>query len=545
MAKRPVVSRTAQLASENDELRARLNEAEETLRAIQSGEVDAVVVSGPDGSERIFTLKGAEYAYRALVEAMNEGAATIAGDGTVLYCNRKFTDLLELPHERVIGANVILLVCEPDKQTFSALFSGAIAGEAGKAEIQLRARNSTFAPVYVSLSPLQVNDSPAVCLVVTDLAEHKKREALIAAGSLARSILEHAAEAIAVCGQDGQIVMANEALRQLCGSNPLWEPLDRVLPLEVVTGSVAGGQQTRRFSVSEALQGNRFRAEEVIYRTSNGQGGEDGMRWLLLTSGPTMSGSQVVGCVLTLLDITNRKMAEKALLRNEKLAATGQLAATIAHEINNPLAAVHNLLYLIENETNPAQARAYSALAAQELTRVSHITKQTLAFYRDLTNPEAIRLSQLIDEVLALYAREITGRRAVVEKRYQIPGDVYGFPGEMRQVFSNLIRNAIQAVAEGGHLLLQIRPSRRKGRAGVAVFIVDNGHGIRPELHSRIFEPFFTTKGQKGTGLGLWVARDLVLKHDGIIQVRSRVVAGRSGSCFYVFLPSPSPPVSS
>jgi PAS domain S-box-containing protein len=537
MAKRISGVRPEELEAENKELRARLAEAEETLHAIQSGEVDAVVVSGPEG-EQVFTLRGAEYAYRSLVEAMNEGAATISAEGTILYCNKKFTSLLQLPQETVIGNPVISLISVADQQSFTTLFCNALFGDMGKAEIHLQLSDGSASPTYVSLSPLQVNDAPAACMVVTDLRELKKSEGVIAAGNLARSILEHATEAIAVCDQDGRIVMANEALRQLCGREPLLEHLDNLLPLEVVIGNSETGPVTRPFSVATALNGNRIKAEEVLLRSPEDRSREqDGKSWLLLTSGPTMIGTQVVGCVLTLLDVTHRKMAEKALLRNEKLAATGQLAASIAHEINNPLAAIHNLLFLIENEKDAKNIQSYAAMATSELMRVSHITKQTLAFYRDLTNPEKVEISQVLDEVLALYAKEIDARKVVIEKAYDIPGVVDGFRGELRQVFANLIRNAIQALNTGGRLRLYVKPTRHGGKQGVGIFVMDNGAGIKPEVRSRIFEPFFTTKGQKGTGLGLWVARDLVLKHSGFIQVRSSVTPGCSGSCFFVFFP--------
>jgi PAS domain S-box-containing protein len=511
-----------------EELRLRLAEAEETLRAIQSGDVDAVVVSGPEG-QQIYTLRGAEYAYRALVEAMNEGAATVASDGTILYCNQRVPSILQVASEKLIGSRVNSFIAKPDRQTFSALFARALAGEGGKAEIQFLVSDGSLTPAYVSLSRLAVDATPAVCMVITDLREYKQREELIAEGDLARSILEHTREAIAVCDDDGRVLLANEALRNLCGRNPLFEDLDDVLPLELPLDS---GKQTKRFSVlSDMLQGKTIRAEQVIFRR-DGQ-----VFWLLLSAGPLLSGDQVMGSVLTLVDVTKRKLAEKALLRSEKLAATGQLAATIAHEINNPLSAIFNLLYLIENETSLEKVRDLAAGATNELARVSHITKQTLAFYRDSARPDEIRLSDLLDEIVALFKKEFEVKKIICEREYTIPGAMCGYPGELRQVFSNLIRNAIDAVPERGHIRLGIRRARRAGKDGVAVFVCDNGSGIEAGTRSRIFEPFFTTKGGKGTGLGLWVASDLVQKHGGMIRVRSSHIAGRTGSCFYVFLP--------
>ncbi len=519
-----------QLSVELEALRARLAEAEETLDAIRSGEVDAVVVSGRNG-EQIYTLKGAEYAYRALVELMNEGAAVIAADGAVLYSNRRLNDLVQLPAHEVVGRPVTALAAGDDQQEIQALVARAIGGESCRAEVRFRVKHGSDAPAYVSLNLLP-QDVPTACMIVTDLREHKRRDELIAAGNLARTILEHAAEAIAVCDGDGRIIHVNDALRRLCSGDPQLRRFDQVLPLEVVSPGL-DGQQSVPFRVSTPLGGTVIKAEEVLLR------GNKRNYWLLLTAGPMRNGSnEVVGCTITLTDITDRKLAERALRNSEKLAATGQLAATIAHEINNPPTAMFNLLYLIQNETRLPQAQEHAARAIRELSRVAHIAKQTLAFYRDGGSPEKVRLSELLDDIAVLFGKEFESRNVKLEKHYESFGEVSCFPGEMRQVFSNLIRNSLEAVPEGGRISVHVRASRRGTVEGAAVFICDNGTGIAPEYRRAIFEPFFTTKGGKGTGLGLWVAHDLVQKHGGVIRARSSTAPGRSGSCFYVFIPS-------
>ncbi len=250
------------------------------------------------------------------------------------------------------------------------------------------------------------------------------------------------------------------------------------------------------------------------------------------------SDDHILGCVLTLMDISKRKLAEQALLRSEKLAATGQLAATIAHEINNPLTAIYNLLFLIEQTPDGEQSRKLAAEAIREVSRVSHIAKQTLAFYRESSSPESMRVSEVLDDVVALFRKELEARKITVRTSYRIPGELQGYPGEMRQIFANLIRNAMEAVPDGGRIRLHLRRSRHQRREGVGVFVIDNGPGIPTEIRSRIFEPFYTTKGQRGTGLGLWVARDLVEKHGGCIQLASRMPGTRPGACFYLFLPT-------
>ncbi len=242
-----------------------------------------------------------------------------------------------------------------------------------------------------------------------------------------------------------------------------------------------------------------------------------------------------------LRDVTLRRQAEEALLKSEKLAAAGRLAATIAHEINNPLAGVTNLIYLVRlEESLPASAMRHLTMADSELKRVAQITKQTLGFYRDEVKPALFDPVELLESVLALMEAKLNAHHIKVDKDYGTHSQVMGFAGEIRQVFSNLISNAIEAVGEGGHLSIRISLStdwRAQLARGVRVTIADNGHGIDPENRSRIFEPFFTTKKSSGTGLGLWVCRQIVDKHSGSIRVYSRAKADRSGSVFSVFLP--------
>jgi signal transduction histidine kinase len=241
------------------------------------------------------------------------------------------------------------------------------------------------------------------------------------------------------------------------------------------------------------------------------------------------------------MDITVRRLAEEALRASEKLAATGRLAASIAHEINNPLASVTNILYLLgRNRSLDNDARKYVTLAESELTRVTHITRQTLAFYRESTRPAPVSLAQVLDEVLGLYARNISERQVTVERQYEFTDAIYGFAGELRQVVSNLLLNAIEAVPLGGQVRIHLYRTRdliRDEGEGVNVVIADNGAGITPELRQRIFEPFFSTKGEKGTGLGLWVSLGIVEKHGGRIRVRSSVRPEHCGTVFSVFLP--------
>jgi PAS domain S-box-containing protein len=240
-------------------------------------------------------------------------------------------------------------------------------------------------------------------------------------------------------------------------------------------------------------------------------------------------------------DITAQLLAEEALRRNERLAAMGKLAGIVAHEINNPLEAITNTFYLLSTHSSLDDvARHYAELADRELARVSHITKQTLSFYRESQNAVPVLLSEILENVLELQQHSLKIAGIVLEKRYSAPGMVYGFPSELKQVFMNLVSNAIQAMPEGGRLRISMKKTSacHSHNGCVSVFISDNGSGITTEHSKRLFEPFFTTKSVKGTGLGLWISRGIVQKHDGVLRFRSLFGNIGSATSFEVVLPN-------
>jgi signal transduction histidine kinase len=239
------------------------------------------------------------------------------------------------------------------------------------------------------------------------------------------------------------------------------------------------------------------------------------------------------------MDVTSRKAAEQTLRQSEKIAATGRLAASIAHEINNPLASVMNALYILRtNSKMPDSALVYVKTAEEELARVVHITKQTLGFYREISSPVMSSVPQLFEEVLAAYDERIEQSRITVRKDFSEVGPLAAFPGELRQVFSNLVLNAIEAIAAPGNIFIRVKLAHDgQGRPGIRVTVADDGCGIPAENMSRLFEPFFSTKDSKGTGLGLWVSQGIVQKHQGKLRLRSRQDEIRHGTCCAVFLP--------
>ena len=243
------------------------------------------------------------------------------------------------------------------------------------------------------------------------------------------------------------------------------------------------------------------------------------------------------------LDSSERKRSEETLRKTEKLAAAGRLAASIAHEINNPLEAITNLLFLMRNFCSLQEpALGYVAMAEHEARRISEITQQTLRFYRQSTHPARANMGELVDSVLALYHGKLNTLGIQVERDFDAAMDLFCFAGEVRQVVANLVANSIDAMSDGGRLMVRARRShnwKNSAQAGVRFAIADTGCGMDAAVYSRIFEPFFTTKEVIGTGLGLWVSHEIILKSHGLVRVRSRIAGdGRSsGTVFEIFLP--------
>lgn len=291
--------------------------------------------------------------------------------------------------------------------------------------------------------------------------------------------------------------------------------------------------------ILERLQkGERLQHFETTRKTKDGR-----ILDVSLTISPVRDANQNVIAASTIArDITQTKRAEEALRNSERFVIAGRMAATIAHEINNPLETVTNIVYLLgKNQTFDETARAYLKLADEELRRVGQITRATLGLYRDRdTAPTQVNIVGLLETILMLYQRQLQAVGAKVETRFRSAAVLQGVSGELRQVFSNLIANAIDALHEvGTYLRIRVHDASDWGqnqRAGINVVIADDGAGMTSQTLSNLFQPFYTTKGSKGTGVGLWVSQGIVAKHGGWIRVKSRT-GSRHGTCFVVFLP--------
>ena len=246
---------------------------------------------------------------------------------------------------------------------------------------------------------------------------------------------------------------------------------------------------------------------------------------------------QLLGVVLVFRDVTHERQSQEALRKTEKLAAAARLSATVAHEINNPLEAVINLIFLAKGspDLSPAVARTL-ATADEELERVAHITRQTLGFYRESNIPRTILLPELIESVLRLYSSRLKNKSIQVEREFGECPPIYAVAGELKQVVSNLIANAADAVSRNGKVIVRLQCIENAAGRMVQVVIEDDGPGVARENVDRIFEPFFTTKADVGTGLGLWISKEIVSRHGGNILLLARD-GGERGAAFAIQLP--------
>jgi PAS domain S-box-containing protein len=354
--------------------------------------------------------------------------------------------------------------------------------------------------------------------------------------SLLDSMLANAPIGLAFCDRQCRFVRVNQVFADLTGVS-LSRHLGRTLP-ELLPQPAAQALENTVLQV--------FASEEPVRDVElSGQSGPRGRPWTWLASAyPVQTTPRQVRWVgVIVMDASDRKRSEEALRKTEKLAATGRLAASIAHEINNPLEAITNLLFLLRNFCQLEDpALNYVAMAEHEAQRIAEITQQTLRFYRQSTLPTRANMGELLGSVLSLYHGRLNTLNIRVERDYDPEMDLFCFAGELRQVFANLVGNSIDAAVGGGRLLVRARRSqnwKQLAQKGVRFVVADTGTGMEPAVRERIFEAFFTTKEVTGTGLGLWVSHEIIVKHRGFVHVRSRTARdGRaSGTVFAIFIP--------
>lgn len=369
-------------------------------------------------------------------------------------------------------------------------------------------------------------------------AEAEKSRQLAESRERFQTTLNSLGDAVIATDAEGKVTYINPVAQQLTGWENYAEARGELLS-EVVQ-LIDGRTQLRMTDPVEIVRGVAKAvgmSNNVVLTTRSGKEVP-----IEMNGAPILNDrGELTGVVLVFRDITQRRQTEQALRASDRLTQAGRLAATIAHEIRNPLDTVSNLLFLLRNEnyTN-AETKSYLDLATDELGRITQITGQLLTFHREAQAPVQVDTVKVLESVLTLYAPQISMAQIRVTKRFETHRAIRGFPGELRQVFANLVANAIHSMTNGGNLLLHVYESSLAGdreRRGVRVTVLDNGTGIPLGVRKNLFSPFYTTKGEAGTGLGLWVTRGIIEKHEGTIHFTSTDRPGRSGTAFSVFLP--------
>jgi PAS domain S-box-containing protein len=453
----------------------------------------------------------------------------VAPDGTILWANRAEMDFLGYTREEYIGHHIGEF--HADQTALADILqclsrNEELHGHPGR----LRHKDGSTRDV-VFYSNIYREDGKFVhtrCFTL-DVSE---RAGSIEAGQRLAAIVTSSEDAIASKDLNGIIKSWNAAAERMFG----WTA-DEIIGRSVLTLIPKELHPDEDVILGKIRRGERIEHFETVRLRKDGE-----LIQVSLTVSPIKDASgRIIGAAKIVRDITERKRSEQALRRAEKLAATGQLAATIAHEINNPMQALSNLLALIngrpciDSETKPLVS-----LAEAELARMGHITRQMLSFYRETPSPVAIKLTEVLEDVLELFVLKAHANDIKIERRYESGGAVHGYPGELRQLFANLITNAMEAVGHKGKLRVHVTSGREwagERRYGVRIVIADNGPGIAPSVRDQIFEPFFTTKAAKGTGLGLWVVKGVVAKHEGTMRLRTSTTPGRTGTVFSIFIP--------
>jgi len=488
-------------------------------------------------------LRQREEHFRLLIENTSDIVTILGPDGMVRYQSPSLQRDLGYAADELIGQNVFNFIREEDLARVAAKFQSGVnkpGATSPPVEVRFRAKDGSWRTLEcVGKNLLHEPGVAGIVIHSRDITARKQllmeqaaRKEAEAAQRRFHDLVEGLEAIVWEAEPNGSFTFVSRRAETMLGYAPeQWIKSDSwVRHIYAEDREHVFGLLRRR--ASDVPNDCEYRAVTAAGR----------LLWLRMIVYPLRDESGRI-CQLRglIVDVTERRQAEAALRTSERLATTGRLAASIAHEINNPMAAVTNLIYLIQNVPGVDDSvRQYARMAQEELSRMAHITRQMLGFYRESSKSVPVQITELLDSVFELYGRRIRNSGAIIEKTYEPVPAIDIFPGEMRQVFSNLLLNALDAVAEGGRVRIHVYASpdwRDPRRSGVRVVIADNGPGIRAEHCQRFFEPFFTTKGQKGTGVGLWVSQGIVEKHEGSIRVWSGRQPGRSGTCFSIFLP--------
>jgi PAS domain S-box-containing protein len=474
----------------------------------------------------------------ALLDQTPSGQVFLTLDGTLLFANAAFRRLVQLGETSPLDGHCL----QDYLTTGGAIFYETqlaptllMRGSASEISLDLKRSDGERVPVLInavlSRNEEGVPNGILIALFGAGLRRDYENELLRARRELEQvaEVVRRSSDAILSVKADGTIQSWNLGAEQIFGYSSV----------EVIGKSILSlfGEQEKpeiRHAMGELESGAGMNRDTFALRKT----GERMEVSVVLTPHLEAPGTMVAFSAI-LRDITIRKLSERALIQSEKLASVGRLASSIAHEINNPLESVTNLLYILESRISDEENKSLVVTAQEELARVSHIATHTLKFHRQSSSRTFLDLGMLIDSVAALYRARLQGSGIAISNDCNDASHLCCFEGELRQILVNLVSNAFDAMRSGGHLRLRCRDVTlwSSGTKGVRVTVADTGSGMDATTVSRIFEPFFSTKGIGGTGLGMWITKELIEKNDGTVKVRSNVTPGRSGTVVSLFFP--------
>jgi PAS domain S-box-containing protein len=475
-------------------------------------------------------LEDARTKLAAIVESSDDAIVSKDLNGIVTSWNAAAERIFGYSSDEIVGRSITLLIPPGLQDDEVMILSRIKAGQRVEHFQTVRLhKDGTRLDVSLTISPIKNEHGEVIgaAKIARDITREKKSEE--AALQLA-AIVESSDDAIVSKDLNGIIRSWNKGAERIFGYRAeeiIGQPITRIIPEELqaeevqIIGKIKAGERIDHFQ-TQRLTKNGDRVE------------------ISLTISPVKDpAGRIIGAAKIARDITQQKKLESALHTSEKLASVGRLAATVAHEINNPLEAITNYIYLARQHPDLSEKlKRYLDSADRELARVSHIAQQTLGFYRDNSKPVPLVISEVIEDVLAIYERKFAYKGLFVERDVAPDLVANTLQGELKQILSNLVSNAIDACDEGGKIFIRARSSRnyRSDRSGIRITIADNGVGISAQDMAKIFTPFFSTKKEVGTGLGLWITKDLLEKKGGHIRFRSSQ-SGQSGTVTSIFLP--------
>jgi PAS domain S-box-containing protein len=476
--------------------------------------------------------EGLKSLFAAIVESSDDAIISKDLNGVITSWNPAATRLFGYSAEEMIGQPVLRLFPDELKHEEELTLSRLRAGETSEHHETIRVdKNGRRLQVSLTTSPIKDSQGRVIggSTIVRDISRQKTAEE---ARLRLAAIVESSDDAIVSKDLNGIVTSWNVAATRLFG----YEPED-IIGKSILTIIPPELHYQEAFILNKIRAGERLEHYETERLTKNG----DRVQVSLTISPVKDDFGRVVGVSKIARDVTQRRQIEQALVQTEKLAATGRMAATIAHEINNPLEAVVNLIFLARNYPSlPEAVRGYLITAEKEIERVSLIARQTLGFYRETTTPVPLAIQEIIDDVLTVYESRFRSRGIRVETFFEPVRALTARKGEVAQIVSNLVANSIDAMPNGGFLRLEVRENSDIGN-GIELVIQDQGTGIREKDLPHLFEPFFTTKKNVGTGLGLWIVKQFLQNHGATVSVSSNTDGIQRGTTFSMFFPFANP----